>query len=122
MFTVSIILGDRTPLEAVQAKIAELEHRKKPDSVANYFVAENKGEYILEFIVGGSDGEMNIVEVDVHYYKQMTINGRSAVVLRFYSGRAYGDDILPFILSIPEKRNAWYRGMSKLKLNPKFPK
>lgn len=86
-------------------------------------VAENNGEYILEFIVGdSSDGEMNIVEVDVHYYKQMTIDCRSAVVLSFYSGRAYGDDILPFVQSIPEKRNAWYMGMSNLKLIPKFPK
>ena len=86
-------------------------------------VAENNGEYILEFIVGdSSDGKMNIVEVDVHYYKQMTINGRNASVLSFYSGRAYGDDIMQFIQSIPQKRNAWYEGMSNLKLNPKFPK
>lgn len=46
---------------------------------------------------------MNTVEVDVHYYRQMTINGKKASVLCFYSGRAYGDDILPFIQSIPEK-------------------
>ena len=106
MFTVSVIFGDITPLEAVQAKIAELEQRKKTDPVTNYLVAENNGEYILEFIVGdSSDGKMNIVEVDVHYYKQMTINGRNASVLSFYSGRAYGDDIMQFIQSIPQKRN-----------------
>ena len=123
MFTVSVIFGDITPLEAVQAKIAELEQRKKTDPVTNYLVAENNGEYILEFIVGdSSDGKMNIVEVDVHYYKQMTINGRNESVLSFYSGRAYGDDIMQFIQSIPQKRNAWYEGMSNLKLNPKFPK
>ena len=123
MFTVSVIFGDITPLEAVQAKIAELEQRKKTDPVTNYLVAENNGEYILEFIVGdSSDGKMNIVEVDVHYYKQMTINGRNASVLSLYSGRAYGDDIMQFIQSIPQKRNAWYEGMSNLKLNPKFPK
>ena len=123
MFTVSVIFGDITPLEAVQAKIAELEQRKKTDPVTNYLVAEYNGEYILEFIVGdSSDGKMNIVEVDVHYYKQMTINGRNASVLSFYSGRAYGDDIMQFIQSIPQKRNAWYEGMSNLKLNPKFPK
>ena len=123
MFTVSEIFGDITPLDAVQAKIAELEQRKKTDPVTNYLVAENNGEYILEFIVGdSSDGKMNIVEVDVHYYKQMTINGRNASVLSFYSGRAYGDDIMQFIQSIPQKRNAWYEGMSNLKLNPKFPK
>lgn len=123
MFTVSVIFWDRTPLEAVQAKIAELEQRKKTDPITNYIVAENNGEYILEFIVGdSSDGKMNTVEVDVHYYKQMTINGRNASVLSFYSSRAYGDDIMPFIQSIPEKRNTWYEGISKLNLNPKFPK
>lgn len=123
MFTVSVIFGDRTPLEAVQAKVAELEERKKSDPITKYMVAENNGDYILEFLVGdSSNGKMNTVEVDVHYYRQMTINGKKASVLCFYSGRAYGDDILPFIQSIPEKRNAWYEGMSNLKLNPKFPK
>ena len=123
MFTVSVIFWDRTPLEAVQAKIAELEERKKSDPITKYMVAENNGDYILEFLVGdSSNGKMNTVEVDVHYYRQMTINGKKASVLCFYSGRAYGDDILPFIQSIPEKRNAWYEGMSNLKLNPKFPK
>ena len=123
MFTVSVIFWDRTPLEAVQAKVAELEERKKSDPITKYMVAENNGDYILEFLVSdSSNGKMNTVEVDVHYYKQMTINGRNACVLYFYSSRAYGDDILPFIQSIPEKRNAWYEGMSNLKLNPKFPK
>ena len=123
MFTVSVIFWDRTPLEAIQAKIAELEERKKSDPITKYMVVENNGDYILEFIVGdSSNGKMNTIEVDVHYYKQMTINGRNASVLCFYSSRAYGDDILPFIQSIPEKRNAWYEGMSNLKLNPKFPK
>lgn len=122
MFTVSVIFWDRTPREEIQAKIAELEQRKKTDSVTNYLVVENNGEYILEFIVSDSNnGKLNTVEVDVHYYKQMTINGRNASVLSFYSCRAYGDDIMAFIKSIPDKRKAWYEGMSRLKLNPKFP-
>ncbi len=65
---------------------------------------------------------MNTVEVDVHHYKQIIINGRKASVLEFYSTRAYGDDIMKFIQSIPDKRVAWYEGMSKLNLNPKFSK
>ncbi|MDE6341123.1 MAG: hypothetical protein K2K93_02295 [Muribaculaceae bacterium] len=123
MFTVSVLFCDRLPLESVQAKINELEQRKKTDPVTNYMIAENNGEYILEFIVSDSpEGSFSTVEVDVHYYKQMTINGRKAIVLCFYSGRAYGDDIKPFIMSIPQKRASWYEGMSKLKINPKFPK
>lgn len=122
MFTVGVIFWNITPLEAVIAKIAELEERKKADPVINYLVSENDGGYILEFIVSDtSDGKVNIVEVDVHYYKQMTINGRTASVLSFYSCRAYGDDIMPFMRSIPEKRDAWYKGMNDLKINPVFP-
>lgn len=123
MFTVSIIFWDRTPKEAVEAKIAELEQRKKTDPVTNYILAENGNEYMLEFIVSDSDikkNTMNIAEVNLHHYKQMKINGRNASVLSFYSKRAYGDDILPFIASIPDKRGAWYEGMIKLNLKPKF--
>lgn len=123
MFTVSVIFWDRTSLDAIQAKIAELEQRKKTDPVTNYIVAENNGEYILELIVSDSNnGELNTVEVDVHYYKQMTINGRNASVLTFYSCRGYGDDITSFIQSIPGKRNAWYENMTNLNLTPQFPK
>ena len=123
MFTVSIIFSDLKPQDAVQAKIAELELRKKSDPITNYMTAENDGEYILEFIVSDSaSGKFNTVEVDVHHYKQMTIDGRKATVLAFYSGRAYGDDIMDFIKSIPQKRTLWYEGMSDLKLNPKFPR
>ena len=123
MFTISVIFWDKSPEEAVQAKIDELEIRKKTDPVTNYMVAENNGEYILEFIVSDSDsGALSTVEADVHYYRQMKINGRKASVLCFYSTRAYGDDIKPFIQSIPEKRASWYEEMSKLKINPRFPK
>lgn len=122
MFTVCVVLCDATPYEAVQAKIAELERRKRSDPVVNYVAVENNGEYILEFIVSdSSNGEMNTVEVDVHHYRQMNVNGRKAIVLSFYSSRAYGDDIKGFIQSIPDKRNLWYDGMSKFKPNPKFP-
>lgn len=123
MFTVSVLFWDRTPFDAVQAKVVELEQRKETDPVTNYMVAENDGEYILEFIVSDStpdSHELNTVEVNMHHYRQMTINGRKAIVLEFYSRRAYGDDIISFIQSIPDKRNGWYEGMSKLKLNPKF--
>lgn len=123
MFTVSVIFWDRSPLESVQAKVAELEQRKNSDPITNYMVAENNGEYILEFIVSDSNGgKMNTVEVDVHYYRQMEINGRKATVLCFFSERAYGDNITSFIQSIPDKRNSWYEGMSQLNIKPKFPK
>ncbi len=123
MFTVGIIFGFLTPSEAVQIKIDELERRKKTDPLIHYQVMENNDneERMLEFIVSeGENGEVSIVEVNVYHYKQMTINGRNAIVVGFYSGRAYDDDILKFIQSIPDKRNSWYQGLINLKLNPVF--
>lgn len=123
MFTVNVLFLDITPLDAIKAKIAELEERKQTDPLTNYVVAENDGEYILEFMVSDSNkGEINTVEADVHYYKPMTINGKKASVLFFYSCRGYGDDIMPFIQSIPDRRNAWYTGMSNFKSTPEFSK
>ncbi|MDE7468006.1 MAG: hypothetical protein K2M61_06585 [Muribaculaceae bacterium] len=122
MFSVSVIFWDRTAKESVQAKIAELNERKKSDPVINYNVLEKDGEYLLEFIVSDTNGdEINTVEVDLHHYKQMVINGRKATVLSFYSARGYGDDILPFIQSIPDKRGDWYEAMAKLNITPVFP-
>lgn len=122
MFTMSIILTDHTPIEFVQAKIAELEQRKKTDPITNYILAENNGEYILEFLVSDSQNEqLNIVELDIHHYKRIKLNGKNATVLSFYSSRAYGDGITKFIQSIPENRNAWYEAISHLNINPKFP-
>ena len=124
LFTVSVLFWDLTPEQAVEAKIAELEQRKASDPVVNYKVAENgDGEYILEFVVSDTNnGEISTVEVDIHYYKQMTLMGRKASVLYFYSCRAYDDDILPFIQSIPERRAEWYNGIIGLNLVPDFKK
>jgi len=124
MFTISVIFYGDSPFnsaKAIEMKIDELKERKKTDKVCNWLIAENNGEYILDFIVSDSNnGEMNCVEADIHYYRDIEIEGRKASVLLFYSRRAYGDDILPFIESIPSMRDKWYEGMTELKLIPKF--
>lgn len=121
MLTVIVIFWDVTPLDAVRAKIAELEQRKQFDPITNYTSAGKNGEYILEFIVSDNkNDQMNTVEVDVHHYKQMKINGKTASVLCFYSRRAYGNDIVPMIQSIPSQRNSWYDALWKLRLSPVF--
>ena len=120
MFTVGVIFyGDASYNSefALQAKIEELEKRKKTDRVCRYIVAENNGEYILDFIVSDSKNDkLNFVEADIHYYKDVTINGIKANI---YSRRAYGDDIIPFMKSIPSLRSEWYENITKLPL-PKF--
>ncbi len=59
MFTVSVIFGDWTPSDAIQAKIAELDKRKNTDPMTNYIVVENDGDYILEFIVSDTKKRRN---------------------------------------------------------------
>ncbi len=122
MVTVWVLFIDAPPpLDAIKYQIMELEQNKKTDPIIDYKVTNYKGEYILEFIVSDSDkGELSTVELNIQYYKQMTINGKNATVLCYYACRAYGDDIKPFIQSIPEKRNALYEGMINLDINPKF--
>lgn len=90
MFTVSVMFTGDAPMNAAKAveyKIAELDEMKKTDPVCNYLVAEKDGEYIVDFIVSKSDGKgkLEFVEVDIHYYRDIKINGINANYLLFYS-------------------------------------
>ncbi|MDE6300929.1 MAG: hypothetical protein K2M19_04365 [Muribaculaceae bacterium] len=121
MLSVLVIFLDIPVSDMVQAKISELEQRKQNDPITNYKLFENDGEYLLDFIVSDSyTGDFNTVEVNVYHYQPATVNGKQAVILSFYSGRAYGDDITPFMLSIPKKREARYKGLLDLNLKPVF--
>lgn len=125
MFTASVMFYGNAPFnstKAVEYKIAELEEIKKTDDVCNYTVLENNGEYLLDFIVSktGDDGQLEFVEVDIHYYRDIVVNGTNANYLLFYSIRAYGDDIMPFLESIPSRREQWYHDLTTLNLTPSF--
>lgn len=128
MLTVSVLFTDLTPEQMAQAKIDELERRKKKDPVTNYMNFKRDNEQLLEFLVSDLYGKnikdpkvtTGIVEANLHYYRQTTINGKKASVLYFYSCRAYGDDILPFIQSIPDKRGGWYESILKMDAMPVF--
>ena len=103
--------------DAVEAKVQELEERKKSDKCCNYLVYERDGEYVLDFLVSdGADGKLNCVEVDIHHYKPVTVNGKKAVQLNFYSRRAYGDDIIPFMESLKDKKDDWITELTQMKI------
>ena len=105
MFTVSLLEGNLTPEMAAQAKINELEKRKETDKVCNYQMLDKEGEYIVDFVVSDmGSGELTTVEWNLHYYKIVKIGDKDYLFLTFLSQRAYGDDILPFLKSIPDKR------------------
>jgi hypothetical protein len=75
------------------------------DKICNYKIFENGDEYILDFLVSETeDGLVKIVEHDVHHYKQVTSHGKKALQLTFISERSYGDDIMPFLNSLKDRR------------------
>ena len=117
MLTVTLAFSEELTVQyAVEAKIRELEERKKTDC-AYYYVYENGGEYVIEFMVmDGAAGKVNFVEVDIHHYKPVTVNGKKAVQLNFYTRRAYGDDINPFIESIDDKTDDWINELTQMKI------
>ncbi len=117
MLTVTLAFSEvLTAQYAVEAKVQELEERKKIDC-AYYYVYENNGEYVIEFMVmDGADGKVNFVEVDIHHYKLVTVNGKKAVQLNFYTRRAYGDDINPFIESLDDKTDDWINELTQMKI------
>ena len=106
MFTVSLHFSEElTPLIAVQSKAAELDKRGMYDKICNYNIFENGDEYILDFLVSETeDGLVKIVEHDVHHYNQVTSHGKKALQLTFISERSYGDDIMPFLNSLKDRR------------------
>lgn len=122
MFTVTIHFSEElTPFIAVQNKAAELDERKKNDKVCNYNVFENGNDYVIDFIVGdASDGLLNLVEHDVHHYKQVVINGKKALQLNFISERSYGDDIIPFLQALKDRRESIIGSLTKMKVKCKI--
>lgn len=121
MYTVSVHFSPLTPLDAVRYKIADLQQRKESDPLTSYSAVENDCDYVLEFLVSDShDGMVHILEKDFHHYQQMTIDGREALVLSFYSARAYDNDVVPFMESVFDKRGDWYRALLGLNIRPRF--
>lgn len=109
MFTVSVHYGEGlTPQLAVAAKVQELQARKATDACCNYQMRHNGEDYLLDFLVSRNDEKnpelLSVVEFDVHVYRQVVINGRKALKLDFYSRRAYGEEIMPFLSNLSEIR------------------
>ncbi|MBP5467978.1 MAG: hypothetical protein J6Z11_01885 [Candidatus Riflebacteria bacterium] len=119
MFTVTIFLNENAnPKEATVAKISEIEQRKQIDPVCNYVVYENDNEFILDFLVSKSEGEnIDFVEHNVHHYKQISINGNNGIQINFYSHRAYGDDITPFLKNLKTEKENIIMDLTKMNID-----
>ncbi len=119
MFTVSIFLNENAnPKDAAITKMSEIERRKQTDPVCNYMVYEKDNEFILDFLVSKSNGQyLDFVEHNVHHYKQVSINGNNGVQINFYSHRAYGDDITPFLKKLKTEKEKIIMEVTKTKID-----
>lgn len=118
MFSVSILYGDAlTPKVGADTKVAELELRKSTDACCNYKVMNNGDSYMVDFLVSQKDEKnpelLSVVEFNLYLYRQVTINGKKALELDFYSRRAYGEEIIPFLQTLTETRKEAFAEMTK---------
>ena len=121
MLTVSLHFSeDITPQIAAQNKAAELEERGKNDMICHYNIFENGDEYIVDFLVSETEnGLLKLVEHDIHHYKQVTNHGKKALQLTFISERSYGDDIMPFLQSLKDRRENMILDLTKMNIKCK---
>ena len=119
MFSINLIEANITAEEAAQIKVAELDKRKASDKFCNYMIFHKDNEYILDFLVSDAKGNdyPTIIERDIHYYKKVTINQKSYIQLSFFTQRASGDKMVPFINSIPDNREEKITELTEAKIS-----
>ena len=94
-----------------------IELRKSTDECCNYKVMNNGDSYMVDFLVSQKDEKnpelLSVVEFNLYLYRQVTINGKKALELDFYSRRAYGEEIIPFLQTLTETRKEALAEMTK---------
>jgi len=94
--------------DAVKAKVTELEKLKETNPVVQFEQFENKGEYMLDFLVSQNtpDGKLvSIVERNVYRYKTIVDkSGQKGILLFGVSQRSYGNDIDNFFAVLKKTR------------------
>ena len=105
MIMIEAVVGNITLKDAVGAKIAELEQRKKSDALVNYQVIENKatGEYMLDFIMSDAIGTANAI-VEWNAYRYSNLKGNKGVQLFALSKRGYGAATTNFLKDLKTMR------------------
>jgi hypothetical protein len=114
MLTIHLFTSQVTPDIAVRQKVNWLIDRKKTDKICNYKISESPDgkEFILDFLIGeSSEGKMTIAEFNVYRYKQILIDGKSALLVSAYSRRSYGDTITSFLTTLNTNRATYLNEM-----------
>jgi len=117
MFTVNIAETSMTAKDAAAGKADELTKRKETDKICNFKVYDNGDDFIVDFLVSDmANGKLTTAEWNLHYYKDIVIDGKHYLQLAFFSQRAYDDDIIPFIKSLSEIRSEKILALANLGL------
>lgn len=108
LILLEVATGESQVKDAVAAKIAVLEAKKKSNPVVNFETFARGEEVMLDFLLSEqtADGKhVAIIERNVYRYKSIKDkSGRKAILLLGVSERAYGDDIDRFFVRLKQER------------------
>ncbi|WP_312992937.1 hypothetical protein [Chryseobacterium flavum] len=99
MVLIDFIKGDFNLRDIVDQKIAELREMKKANPVISYQIHENKGEYILDFLISENskdNKEVLIAERNIYRYKIISNKKSKGVLLFALSERGYPENMDSF--------------------------
>ncbi|MEA1848474.1 MULTISPECIES: hypothetical protein [unclassified Chryseobacterium] len=105
LIMIDFVKGDFKLEDAINQKISELEKMKQSNPVINYTTYENKGEYILDFIISKNSAngkEILIAERNVYRYKLISDKNNNGILLFGVSERGYQEDIDAFFKNLKE--------------------
>ena len=99
MISIEFLVGNYALIDVVNQKRVELERRKTTDKFCNQILYENneKGEYMLDFLISEQDSNSLIVERNIYRYKLYSDSINKGVLLFAYSERSYDNEIMNFL-------------------------
>ncbi|MFI5158866.1 MAG: hypothetical protein ACHQF4_08365, partial [Sphingobacteriales bacterium] len=113
MVMIDFIQTDLPLKKAVSAQINTIEDRKKTDKVCNYQLLKQNDEYILDFLMSEGTTTVNTIEWSVYHYSAYTDKaGHKGILMFGVSHCAYDDDVMPFLRSLGNYRNAKLKALT----------
>lgn len=114
MLSVWLVVSDLSAKQWMESMVVQYTNQKKTDPVCNFQTYETKGEYIMDGLLGKSEnGLMKAIEFNVYRCKNIKVDGKKALLICFYSGHAYDDDIMPFLTELKDRRKELVTAMIK---------
>lgn len=114
MLSVWVLVEDITAKQYIHNLANNYEERKKTDKSCNYKTYVKGDECMFDGIISEDDGKfVNAMEFNVYRCKNVVVNGKSALLVCFYSGQATGDDVDDFLKNLKDFRTKKLEAMIK---------